>query len=145
MGMTMLAGAIDKAVVRQKWARRPAHPIKTNQGTVVADGSAMSPSYPAVASPKQNCITVNQNKMHVIFCVFVSLRVKIAVNANPIAAVAAASVPDEIGVAPGCVTIITPINPMTAANTPTVVIRSFNKRGDNIITQIGVVNSNAKT
>ena len=145
IGITILIGANDSAFVRQKCANRPAKPIRMTHGNTIADGNAMFPSQPAPMRPKAACITVSQNMIQVMDCVRVNLRVKIAVNANEIAAQAAAKVPIDISVWNGCVTIITPINPNLAARTLMYENRSPSKNGASKITQIGEVNSSAKS
>ena len=83
--------------------------------------------------------------MQIVVSVLVSLRVKMAVNANPIAQSAAAIRPGLIVAGPGRATIKMPTKPMIADMAPIGVILSLKISGDNMITQIGAVNSRAKT
>ena len=83
--------------------------------------------------------------MQVIVSVRVSLRVKIAVNPNPTAQSAAAMRPGLMVAEPGRAMIRIPTKPMIAEMAPMGVIFSRNMSGERRITQIGVVNSNAKT
>lgn len=134
-----------RAVVKQKCAVRPETAIRAIQIIVAPSGIVTEPSQKTNGIAMMDCITQSQNRIVAVSTFRVRRLVYTAEIAKKNADISAVSRPILTVPAQGIVVTQTPRNPNAAQRILMGVRRSPSNRADRKITQIGDVNSSAKS